>query len=118
MTPAPHPVLRRIDAHHVILETDGWLCFKYLDCGEESISPFADVSKGDIIEWGLPGHTSASSDVLELLNDLRHYANGEYKEADVSDDEDKMRIHLEYENRIWDIMKKIRQQQQERKDGI
>ena len=65
MTPAAHPVLRRIDAHHVILETDGWLCFKYLDCGEESMSPFADVSKGDIIEWGLPGHTSASSDVLE-----------------------------------------------------
>jgi hypothetical protein len=53
--------------------------------------------------------TSASSDVLELLNDLRHYANGEYKEADVSDDEDKMRIHLEYENRVWDIMKKLRE---------
>jgi hypothetical protein len=41
--------------------------------------------------------------VLELLNDLRKYANGEYKEADLSDNEHDMRIHLEYGNRIMEI---------------
>jgi hypothetical protein len=46
--------------------------------------------------------------VLELLNDLRKYANGEYKEADLSDNEHDLRIHLEYENRIWGIMKELR----------
>lgn len=51
--------------------------------------------------------------VLELLNDLRRYANGEYKEADLSDNEHDLRIHLEYENRIWGIMKELQQS----KDG-
>jgi len=46
--------------------------------------------------------------VLELLEDLRKYANGEYKEADLSDNEHDLRIHLEYENRIWGIMKELR----------
>jgi tellurite resistance protein len=46
--------------------------------------------------------------VLELLNDLRRYANGEYIEADLSDNEHDMRIHLEYENRIWGIMQELR----------
>ena len=46
--------------------------------------------------------------VLELLNDLRRYANGEYKEADLSDNEHDLRIHLEYENRIWAIMQGLR----------
>ena len=43
--------------------------------------------------------------ILESLNDLRRYANGEYNEADASDNEREMRIHLEYENRIWEILK-------------
>ena len=43
--------------------------------------------------------------ILESLNDLRKYANGEYNEADASDNEREMRIHLEYENRIWEIIK-------------
>jgi len=42
---------------------------------------------------------------LESLNDLRRYANGEYNEAETSDNEREMRIHLEYENRIWSILK-------------
>jgi len=49
--------------------------------------------------------------VLELLDDLRRYANGEYKEADLSDNEHEMRIHLEYENRIWGIMQELRSKQ-------
>lgn len=46
--------------------------------------------------------------ILELLNNLRRYANGEYKEADLSDNEHDLRIHLEYENRIWGIMQELR----------
>ena len=54
-------------------------------------------------------HQSERDKVLELLEDLRKYANGEYKEADLSDNEHDLRIHLEYENRIWGIMKELRQ---------
>ena len=50
--------------------------------------------------------------MLELLDDLRKYANGEYKEADLSDNEHDLRIHLEYENRIWSIMKELQQVKQ------
>lgn len=50
----------------------------------------------------------AREDVAELLDDVRKYANGEYKEADLSDNEREMRIHLEYENRIWGIMQSLR----------
>jgi len=53
-------------------------------------------------------HQSERDKVLELLEDLRKYANGEYKEADLSDNEHDLRIHLEYENRIWGIMKELR----------
>jgi len=54
-------------------------------------------------------YKSERDKVLELLEDLRKYANGEYKEADLSDNEHDLRIHLEYENRIWGIMKELRQ---------
>jgi hypothetical protein len=47
--------------------------------------------------------------MLESLDELRKYANGEYKEADLSDNEREMRIHLEYENRIWGIMRTFTQ---------
>jgi len=53
-------------------------------------------------------YKSERDTVLELLEDLRKYANGEYKEADLSDNEHDLRIHLEYENRIWGIMKELR----------
>ena len=55
--------------------------------------------------------------VLEQLNDFRRYANGEYKEADLSDNEHDLRIHLEYENRIWGIMKDLRQQGKQEEQG-
>ena len=61
---------------------------------------------------GCASHSDFQSErdkVLELLEDLRKYANGEYKEADLSDNEHDLRIHLEYENRIWGIMKELRQ---------
>lgn len=45
--------------------------------------------------------------VLESLDGLRKYANAEYKEAELSDNEREMRIHLEYENRIWGIMQPL-----------
>lgn len=47
------------------------------------------------------------NDVMEILEDLRKYANSEYQEAECSDNEREMRIHLEYENRIWAIMKSL-----------
>jgi hypothetical protein len=56
------------------------------------------------------GRKDERDTVLELLDGLRKYANGEYKEADLSDNEHDLRIHLEYENRIWGIMKELRQQ--------
>jgi len=55
----------------------------------------------------------ATGKVLEQLDDLRKYANGEYQEAECSDNEREMRIHLEYENRIWGIMKELRKGRQE-----
>lgn len=46
--------------------------------------------------------------VLEQLNDLRRYSSDEYEEAYLSDNEREMRIHVEYGNRIWGIMKTLR----------
>jgi hypothetical protein len=60
-------------------------------------------------------YQSERDKVLELLNDLRGYANGEYAVANLSDNEHDARIHLEYENRIWGIMKELRQQAGEQK---
>lgn len=45
--------------------------------------------------------------MLESLDDLRKYANEEFKEANLSDNEREMRIHLEYENRIYGIIKSL-----------
>jgi len=47
--------------------------------------------------------------VLELLKCLRKYAYGEYKEAELSDNEHDLRIHHEYESRIWEIMIELQQ---------
>ena len=38
--------------YHARALVDGWLCIKYLDNGEELVSPFADISRGDIILYG------------------------------------------------------------------
>jgi hypothetical protein len=54
--------------------------------------------------------------VLDLLDDLRKYANGEYNEAELSDNEHDLRIHLEYENRIWGIMKELRQSKEKEQE--
>jgi hypothetical protein len=52
--PAQQSELRKVimrEPHKATALTDGWLCFKYLDNGEESISTFADISKGDVITY-------------------------------------------------------------------
>jgi hypothetical protein len=59
------------------------------------------------------GKKDATGKVLDKLDELRKYANGEYKEADCSDNEREMRIHLEYENRVWGIMREFRKGRQE-----
>lgn len=38
--------------YRAIALTDGWLCIKYLDGGEESLTTFADISEGDVITYG------------------------------------------------------------------
>lgn len=50
----------------------------------------------------------ARDNIIEVLDELRTYAKGEYQESSLSDNEREMRIHLEYENRIWGIMKSLR----------
>ncbi len=47
-------------------------------------------------------------EVLESLDKLGEYADSEYEEANLSGNEREMRIHLEYTNRIWGIMKSLR----------
>jgi hypothetical protein len=62
MTPARQPQIFKAikieKPYEAIALIDGWLCIKYLDGGEESLSTFADVSKGDIIRFGHTTHTS------------------------------------------------------------
>ena len=86
---------------------------------EEKLAEIESTPNEDTKDWlrifyglcdGVRSHhyQSERDTVLELLEDLRKYANGEYKEADLSDNEHDLRIHLEYENRIWGIMKELR----------
>ena len=61
-TPARQPQIFKAikieKPYEAIALIDGWLCIKYLDGGEESLSTFADVLKGDIIRFGHATHTS------------------------------------------------------------
>ena len=50
----------------------------------------------------------AREKVLEKLYPLHKYADDEYNEANLSDNEREMMIHLEYSNRIWGLMKSLR----------
>jgi len=52
--------------------------------------------------------------ILEQLGDLNYYACIEYAEANLSDNEREMRIHLEYGNRTWEIIRSLRQQEEQR----
>jgi hypothetical protein len=156
MTPARQPQLFKAikieKPYEATALTDGWLCIKYLDGGEESLSTFADVSKGDIIRFGHTTHTSAPLSMeerckqagiivedmiiefnkkhdaqvakaareqaqqsidaaIEQLSDINKYACEEYEEANLSDNEREMRIHLEYGNRVWEVVRFLRSQQ-------
>ena len=44
--------IRIVKPYHAQALVDGWLCIKYLDGREESLSTFADVSRGDMILYG------------------------------------------------------------------
>ena len=46
--------------------------------------------------------------VIEILGDLNKYSCEEYEEASLSDNEREMRIHLEYGNRTWGIIRSLR----------
>lgn len=67
---APHPVIRTIKPYVKESRVDGWLCIKYLDCGEESMSTFADVSKGDIIMYGNATRSRPAKESSEVLDRL------------------------------------------------
>ena len=54
------------------------------------------------------GAAQAREKVLEQLSDLNRYACQEYDEASCSDNEREMRIHLEYGNRTWGIIRSLR----------
>jgi len=84
-----------------------WVCKR--NCVQRNNTDVC-IMKPDQFEKGSSFKTEREK-VLELLDDLRRYANGEYKEADLSDNEHDLRIHLEYENRIWGIMQELRNKQ-------
>ena len=48
---------------------------------------------------------------IEQLSDINKYACEEYEEANLSDNEREMRIHLEYGNRVWEVVRFLRSQQ-------
>lgn len=75
------------------------------DDGFEIGNAQCEIHHQDVIEEAA---TKPREEVLELLDDLRKYAKGEYTEADISGNEREMRTHLEYENRIWGVMKSLR----------
>ena len=47
-------------------------------------------------------------EIIETLSDLNRYSCQEYEEASLSDNEREMRIHLEYGNRLWGIIRSLR----------
>lgn len=75
-----------------------------------------DCDYCDLMERPLPdlekalaeAAAKAREDVLEQLSDLNRYACQEYDEASCSDNEREMRIHLEYGNRTWGIIRSLR----------
>jgi hypothetical protein len=48
-----------------------------------------------------------------MLSDLNKYSCEEYEEASLSDNEKEMRIHLEYGNRLWGIIRSLRTAQEQ-----
>ena len=88
--------------HYDVTDDDFDFIWKNID------SPLVVRDRINVIKTRSNSYQSGRDKVLELLEDLRKYANREYKEADLSDNEHDLRIHLEYENRIWGIMKELR----------
>ena len=74
--------------YEAIALIDGWLCIKYLDGGEESLSTFADVLKGDIIRFGHATPTSPPAPAPEYQKVEWLDGNGiEHKEITRLDNE-------------------------------
>jgi hypothetical protein len=62
----------------------------------------------DIKQHDAAIRNTALENIIEQLSDLNHYSREEYKEASLSDNEREMRIHLEYGNRLWGIIRSLR----------
>lgn len=56
--------------HRAIALTDGWLCIKYLEGGEESLTTFADISKGDVITYGRSHPYNPQAEREKVLDDV------------------------------------------------
>ena len=72
----------------------------------------------DLEEFWLREHDAqvakaAREQAIEQLSDLNKYSCEEYEEANLSDNEREMRIHLEYGNRTWGIIRSLRAQQEQ-----
>jgi len=58
---------------------------------------------------------TATLAAIEMLSDLNKYSCEEYEEASLSDNEKEMRIHLEYGNRLWGIIRSLRTAQEQQR---
>ena len=59
--------------------------------------------------------STATLAAIEMLSDLNKYSCEEYEEASLSDNEKEMRIHLEYGNRLWGIIRSLRTAQEQQR---
>jgi hypothetical protein len=59
--------------------------------------------------------STATLAAIEMLSDLNKYSCEEYEEASLSDNEKEMRIHLEYGNRLWGVIRSLRTAQEQQR---
>ena len=73
------------------------------------------ILKTAIKELQAEAARTATLAAIEMLSDLNKYSCEEYEEASLSDNEKEMRIHLEYGNRLWGIIRSLRTAQEQQR---
>ncbi len=114
MTPArqPHPH-EKCHECHVFFK-----CEQLPPCAPHTSAPAPVGYTGeDVFGPFIHGHNAqvakaAREKMLETLEGLRKWSNGEYNEAYLSDNEREMRIHNDYGCKIWEVMGSLRTQQE------
>ena len=119
--PCPHKILMTLcgdcnythsDCQYQILKWDGEMLQKML-CGVPH-TPAAPAERhliytvGECMTQCQKAREDEREQVIEILGDLNKYSCEEYEEASLSDNEREMRIHLEYGNRTWGIIRSLR----------